>query len=95
MLTLRDRISWHYAMDILRISDAYASERTLRTYRRWVIEHGLDEELFKQLIDRLSQVFAVNTAQQRINSTAVRSAIRTGLSTTTACSVLSKKVRGC
>ena len=42
---------WHYALDIQRISDAYVCERTLRAYRRWVIEHGLDEELFKQLTD--------------------------------------------
>lgn len=70
-------IAWHYALDIQRISDAYVCERTLRTYRRWVIEHGLDEELFKQLTDRLIQAFAVDTAQQRIDSTAVRSAMRT------------------
>ena len=39
-------IAWHYALDIQRISDAYVCERTLRTYRRWVIDQGLDEELF-------------------------------------------------
>ena len=70
-------IAWHYALDIQRISDAYVCERTLRTYRLWVIEHGLDEELFKQLTDRLIRAFAVDTAQQRIDSTAVRSAMRT------------------
>jgi len=81
-------IAWHYALDIQRISDAYVCERTLRTYRRWVIERGLDEELFKQLTDRLIQAFAVDTAQQRIDSTAVRSAVRSAVRTMTRLGIL-------
>lgn len=69
-------IAWHYALDIQQASDSYVCQRTLRTYRRWVIDKGLDEELFEQLTDKLINAFAVDTTQQRIDSTAVRSAMR-------------------
>ena len=70
-------IAWHYALDIQHTSDSYICERTLRTYRGWVIDQGLDEEPFEQLTDRLIRAFSVDTTQQRIDSTAVRSAMRT------------------
>ena len=59
------------------MSRLYICERTLRTYRRWVIDEGLDEELFKHLTDRLISAFTVDTTWQRIDSTGVRSAMRT------------------
>ncbi len=70
-------IAWHYALDIQHTSDSYVCQRTLRTYRGWIIDKGLDEELFEQLTDKLINAFAVDTTRQRIDSTAVRSAMRT------------------
>jgi hypothetical protein len=70
-------IAWHYALDIQHSSESYICQRTLRTYRRWVIDKGLDEELFEHLTDKLINAFAVDTTRQRIDSTAVRSAMRT------------------
>jgi len=69
-------IAWHYALDIQHTSEGYVCERTLRTYRRWVMDKDLDEELFGRLTDRLISAFSVDTARQRIDSTAVRSAMR-------------------
>ncbi len=69
-------IAWHYALDIRHQADAYVCERTLRNYRRKVIDNNLDEVLFRQLTDRLIQVVGVDSTKQRLDSTAVRSAIR-------------------
>lgn len=69
-------IAWHYALDIRRESDAYVCPRTLRNYRRRVIEKDLDQVLFRTLTDRLITALGVDTRQQRLDSTAVRSAIR-------------------
>lgn len=69
-------ITWHYALDIRDDSDAYLCEKTLRNYRRRVIERGLDEMLFRSLTDRLIRAFKVDTSQQRLDSTAIRSAMR-------------------
>jgi hypothetical protein len=70
-------LAWHYALDIRTESDAYICERTLRNYRRKVIEKGLDEVLFRGLTDRLIEAFGVEVNKQRLDSTAVRSAMRT------------------
>ena len=56
--------------------DAYLCERTLRNYRRRILELGLDEVLFRTLTDRLIQAVGVETTKQRLDSTAVKSAIR-------------------
>ncbi|QDU94486.1 transposase [Lignipirellula cremea] len=69
-------IAWHYALDIRHESDAYLCERTLRNYRSKVLELGLDEVLFRTLTDRLISAVGVDTTKQRLDSTAVRSAIR-------------------
>ena len=50
--------------------------KTLRNYRRLFIEQGLDELLFRCLTDRLVQGFSVDTSHQRMDSTALRSAMR-------------------
>src|SRR6476620_9678186 len=42
-------IGWHYALDIRAESDAYLCERTLRNYRRLLVEEGLDQVLFRSL----------------------------------------------
>lgn len=69
-------IAWHYALDIRNESDAYFCERTLRNYRRHVIKSGLEQTLFRTLTDRLINAVGVNTDCQRLDSTAIRSAIR-------------------
>jgi len=69
-------IAWHYALDIRHEPDAYLCERTLRNYRRKIVELGLDEILFRTLTDKLIEQVGVDTSKQRLDSTAVRSAIR-------------------
>ena len=69
-------IAWHYALDIRHEPDAYLCERTLRNYRSKILELGLDEVLFRTLTDKLIPAVGVDTTKQRLDSTAVRSAIR-------------------
>jgi len=69
-------IAWHYALDIRHEPDAYLCERTLRNYRRKILELGLDEVLFRTLTDKLIDKIGVDTSKQRLDSTTVRSAIR-------------------
>ncbi|GMQ83144.1 MAG: hypothetical protein BMS9Abin05_2630 [Rhodothermia bacterium] len=69
-------IQWQYALDITRETDAYVCERTLRNYRRLVIERGLDEVMFRTLTDKLISSVGVDTSRQRLDSTAIRSAMR-------------------
>jgi Transposase DDE domain/Transposase domain (DUF772) len=69
-------ITWHYALDIRAESDAYLCERTLRNYRRLVIDYGLDQVIFRSLTDRLIKVVGAETGKQRLDSTAIRSAMR-------------------
>jgi Transposase domain (DUF772) len=69
-------IGWHYALDLRHEPDAYLCERTLRNYRRRILELGLDEVLFRTLTDRLIQEVGVETTKQRLDSTSVKSAIR-------------------
>lgn len=69
-------IAWHYALDVRAESDAYLCEKTLRNYRRLVIEKGLDRLLFEGLTDELIKVFSVDTSRQRLDSTAIRSVMR-------------------
>jgi len=69
-------IAWHYALDIRREPDAYLCERTLRNYRCKILELGLDEVLFRTLTDKLIAAVGVDSGKQRLDSTAVRSAIR-------------------
>ena len=69
-------IAWHYALDIRHEPDAYLCERTLRNYRRKILELGLDEILFRTLTDKLIEQVGVDTSKQRLDSTTVRSAIR-------------------
>ena len=69
-------MAWHYALDVRSEADSYFCEKTLRNYRRLFIEHGLDELLFRCLTDRLVRAFSVDTRRQRMDSTALRSAMR-------------------
>src|SRR5512135_1766753 len=69
-------IAWQYALDIRVETDAYLCERTLRNYRQLLIERGLDQVLFRSLTDRLIKAIGVDMAKQRLDSTAIRSAMR-------------------
>ena len=69
-------ITWHYALDIRHETDAYICERSLRNYRRLLIDEGLDEVLFRTLTDTLIATVGVDTRKQRLDSTAVRSFMR-------------------
>ena len=69
-------MAWHYALDVRSEADSYFCEKTLRNYRRLFIEQGPDELLFRRLTDRLVQGFSVDTSHQRMDSTALRSAMR-------------------
>jgi len=71
-------LDWHYALDITDESDAskYISERTLRTYRKILINEGLDGILFDALTDTLIKEFDVDTSKQRLDSTIIRSNMR-------------------
>ena len=72
-------IDWHYALDITDESDAstYVSERSLRNYRRILIDEGLDRVLFEMLTDTLIAAFGVDTSKQRLDSTHILSNMRT------------------
>ena len=69
-------MAWRYALDVRSEADSYFCEKTLRNYRRLFIEQGLDELLFRCLTDRMVQGFSVDTSHQRMDSTALRSAMR-------------------
>lgn len=69
-------MAWHYALDVRTEADSYFCEKTLRNYRRLVIDQGLDEALFRGLTDRLVQAFDVDASRQRMDSTALQSAMR-------------------
>jgi Transposase DDE domain/Transposase domain (DUF772) len=69
-------ITWQYALDIRVESDAYFCERTLRNYRQLLIEKELDEVLFRSLTDQLIKAVGTDTSKQRLDSTAIRSAMR-------------------
>jgi hypothetical protein len=64
-------------LDITPPTFLYICERTLRNYRHVVRKHGLAPLVFQQLTDVLIHTFAVDTTLQRIDSTTVRSAVRT------------------
>jgi hypothetical protein len=70
-------IMWHYSLNILNEEDCYTCERTFRTYRKLLIDRGLDSVIFKDLTDELLQKFNVDTSRQRLDSTSIRSAMRT------------------
>jgi hypothetical protein len=69
--------TWHYALNVRHEADAYICERTLPRYRRWIIERGLDREIFRALTDEWIRAFKVDTRQQRLDSTAILSCMRT------------------
>ena len=69
-------ITWHYALDIRSDADFEITDRTLRNYRRLVIESGLDEAMFRDITDKLISALGLDTSKQRMDSTAFPSAMR-------------------
>jgi hypothetical protein len=69
-------LAWHYALDIQHEEEAYLCERTLRNYRERILAGQLDQLLFRTLTDELVKAVGVDTTRQRLDSTAVRSSIR-------------------
>ena len=69
-------MTWHHALDVRTEADCYFCEKTLRNYRRLFIAQGLDELLFRNMTDRLVRAFSVDTSRQRMDFTALRSAMR-------------------
>jgi hypothetical protein len=86
-------LAWQYALDIRAESDAYLCERTLRSYRRLLIERGLDRVLFRSLTDRLIKAIGADAGKQRLDSTALRSAMRTLTRLGTVVEAISKFLR--
>jgi len=77
-VTLAFNEQWHYALDITDESDngKYLSERTLRTYRKILMDENLDKFLFETLTDTLIAAFGVDTSKQRLDSTHIQSNMR-------------------
>jgi hypothetical protein len=71
-------LDWQYALDITDDSDAgtYVSERTLRNYRRMILEDNLAPVLFESLTDQLIAAFGVDVSKQRLDSTHIQSNMR-------------------
>lgn len=71
-------IEWQYALDITDNSDknTYFCDRTIRRYRKILIDDGLDKMLFEKLTDTMIEKFGVNTSKQRLDSTYIRSNMR-------------------
>ena len=71
-------IQWHYALNITEESDSakYLSLKTLWTFRQLIIENGLETPIFNEITDKLSQVFQVDTDNQRIDSVHIKSNMR-------------------
>lgn len=76
--TLAYDVRWHYALNLPSEEDAekYVSERTVRSYRRMLIELGLDGVLFEGLTAKLAKVFKVSMSKQRLDSTHIVSNMR-------------------
>ncbi len=71
-------LQWHYALNLGGETDAekYVSERTVRNYRRMLIELELDGVLFEGLTAKLAKVFKVSMSKQRLDSTHIVSNMR-------------------
>lgn len=69
-------ITWQYALDIRSDTDAEMTGRTLRSYRRLVIEQGFDELMFRDVTDGLIETLGLDTSMQRMDSTTFRSSMR-------------------
>lgn len=71
-------LRWHYALNMRGESDEdkYICVRTLKAYRKKMIDLGLEQALFSRLSRKLLDLFKVNTSRQRLDSSHLRSAMR-------------------
>jgi len=69
-------IAWQYALDVRSGAELEMTDRTLRNYRKLVIDLGLDEVIFAEVTDELIKAFKVDTSKQRMDSTAFKSSMR-------------------
>ena len=69
---------WHYALNLgsEEDGDKYVSERTVRNYRRALVELGLADEVFESLTERMAKVFKAPGGKQRLDSTHILSNMR-------------------
>jgi len=69
---------WHYALNLRGESDQdkYVCVRCLKDYRRRFIEYGLEQVLFERMTAKLIEVFRVDTSRQRLDSSHLKSAMR-------------------
>ena len=69
---------WHYALNIRGESDQdkYVCVRSLKGYRSRFIEQGLEQVLFERMTEKLIGVFGVDTSRQRLDSSHLKSAMR-------------------
>ncbi|HUU29202.1 MAG TPA: transposase [archaeon] len=69
---------WHYALDIPGESDQakYICPKTLWNMRKILTDNDLDKVVFNKIIDKLAQVFSVDTTKQRIDSVHIKSNMR-------------------
>ncbi|MEZ5725425.1 MAG: transposase [Paracoccaceae bacterium] len=87
-------LAWHYALDIRKVRATVICEKTLRNYRAQVVESGWTR-CFSRLTDKLIASFDVDTSRQRIDPTALRSAMRNLTRLGVVVETISKFVRLC
>ena len=68
-------VQWHYALNITDESDSekYMCPKTLWSMRNIVATNNLDLVIFEAVTDNLAEAFKVDTSQQRLDSTHIKS----------------------
>src|SRR5271169_433710 len=71
-------LQWHYALNITSSADtaAYVSPKTLWNMRDLLIERGLYQVIFQDVLKELADVFKVDVAKQRFDSVHIFSNMR-------------------
>ena len=71
-------LQWHYALNITSTADAdaYVSPKTLWNMRDILIERGLYQVIFEEVVTKLADVFKVDVAKQRFDSVHIFSNMR-------------------
>jgi len=66
---------WHYALNIVHTDDdsTYMCKKTLYNTRNIILQNNLWDTLFNSITDSLIQQFNVDTSKQRLDSTHIRS----------------------
>ena len=69
---------WHYALNIVFVDDdsAYMCEKTLYNSRNIILQNNLWDILFDRVTDSPIQKFGVDTSRQRLDSTHIKSNMR-------------------